>query len=258
MNPPSQLLAIDAGNSRVKIGVFERIAAPGELPKPLKTLAFPVGDPIPWDRLPASVERAVIAGSNPREIARILAAWRASTIPIPQFVESFERLPLNINVPAPERVGMDRLLNAVAANVLRPEEQPAIIVSCGTATTVDYVSETGVFEGGAILPGFDLGGRSLHDYTALLPFVSSNELENTPPGSIGKETRAAIASGLLWGQVGAVKEIVGRQTQVGRPPVIFLTGGAATLLAPHLGIAVRREPDLALRGLALTGVNIHD
>ena len=54
-----------------------------------------------------------------------------------------------VNLESPNKVGIDRLLNAVAANVVRANNQPCVIVDTGTATTVDAVSPDGVFEGGA-------------------------------------------------------------------------------------------------------------
>lgn len=257
MNGPSpRWLAIDVGNSRVKFGLFDPVSSPDVLPALIETWAIPVGETVPWDRLDfdQQVGQVVIAGANPQEIDRIITGWPVSGVLRPLVLESPEKLPLRTNVPAPEKVGIDRLLNAVAANVLRPVGEPAIIVSCGTATTVDLVNTAGAFEGGAILPGIELGSRSLHDYTALLPLVQMSDIGSPPTNGIGKETHEAIRSGLLWGQLGAIKEVVSRQAPAGSVPLVLLTGGTSPLLAPHFGKSVRCEPDLALRGLALTVV----
>ena len=86
--------------------------------------------------------------------------------------------------------------------------RPAIIVDSGTATTVDAVDADGVFLGGAILPGFGLLARSLQRYTALLPLITLEELGTGPPPAVGRDTTAAIKSGLFFGQLGAVRELV--------------------------------------------------
>jgi type III pantothenate kinase len=148
------------------------------------------------------------------------------------------------------RVGVDRLLNAVAANVIRPAARPAVIVDTGTATTVDLVNTDGAFEGGAILPGFELCARALHDYTALLPLLSIEELAGEPREPLGRNTRAALRSGLFWGQLGAVKELIERLTPVRTEPLVLLTGGGAVLLASHFPEA-RWEPHLSLQGLVV-------
>ena len=80
-------------------------------------------------------------------------------------------MPLEVELEHPDKVGIDRLLNAVAANRRRQEHVAAILVDAGSAVTVDYLDGNGVFRGGAIFPGFRLMARALHDYTALLPIV---------------------------------------------------------------------------------------
>ena len=110
------------------------------------------------------------------------------------------------------------------------------------------VSADGAFEGGAILPGLALSAKALHEYTALLPLVSVMELGQATPEPLGRNTRAAIRSGLFWGQLGAVKELIERQ--IGSDADIFVTGGGGALLAEHLPSA-RFEPHLPLQGLVL-------
>ncbi len=211
----------------------------------------------------------VVAGSNPGEVGRVCRAWPATWAP-PHCLADRADLGLPIDVDFPENVGIDRLLNAVSANVLRGERQPAIIIDSGTATTVDYVSPAGAFCGGAILPGFDLCARALHEYTALLPLVPMSRIiqRDGLPAELGRNTDAAITSGLYWGHVGAVKELMRRLMHVAAPgegassaaasaselPFLVLTGGAAPLLLPHLPTFVCHEPHLALQGLALVAL----
>jgi len=169
---------------------------------------------------------------------------------------------LTIDVDEPRKVGIDRLLNAVAANTLRQTDQGAIIVDTGTATTVDVVSSEGHFAGGSILPGFELSAKSLHDYTALLPLIPVSDLRQQEPVVLGKDTTNAIRSGLFWGQLGAVRELI-HQFQnhslfktCPEPPLVLLTGGGSSLLAPHLDELVRFEPLLTLQGLAIVAQEI--
>lgn len=65
-------------------------------------------------------------------------------------------LPLEVRLPRPDMVGIDRLVDAVAVNRLRDASRPAVIVDVGTAITVDLVSADGAFLGGAILPGLQM------------------------------------------------------------------------------------------------------
>ncbi len=151
----------------------------------------------------------------------------------------------------PDHVGIDRLLDAVAANLLRAEHQPAIIIDSGTATTVNAVSADGVFEGGAILPGLALQARSLHQYTALLPLIDVRSLADDQIDAMGRNTYEAISSGLWFGQIGAIRELTGQFVKsCAGPHLLLVTGGMGRWLAPALGEQFRFEPHLALRGLA--------
>ena len=255
----SRLLLIDAGNTRVKAGFCAQPSpAARSLPQFTACVAVPCGTSLPWDQLvhnggTASGVTAAIAGSNPKEIDRIVREWPAGW-PAPQIVNDRRTFPLTIDVDFPDKVGIDRLLGAIAVNVIRKPQQPAVIISSGTATTVDYVNEQGHFCGGAILPGFDLCAKALNQYTALLPLIEIDlvlEAGGTPD-EIGRNTHAAITSGLYWGHVGAVKDLLHRHTQIApSESLVLLTGGAAPLLRPHLPGSVHSEPHLALQGLAL-------
>lgn len=236
-------------------------AIPGirqSLPVCLDSFTCPANVPLPWAQLVtwatqrnSTCVAAIVAGANPAGISTLRMGW-PDVWPAPTIIEGPGALPLSINLPAPEKVGIDRLLNAVAANRLRAEGQPVIIVDTGTATTVDYVSASGAFEGGAILPGFQLCAASLHEYTALLPLVEVDELSGPPPAALGRSTREAIRSGLFWGQVGAVKELISQLESRANPQALLVvTGGAAPLLGPHLKTHIDPGPYLPLQGLAL-------
>jgi type III pantothenate kinase len=174
--------------------------------------------------------------------------------PNPVVVDNPFDLPLTLNVDSIRAVGVDRLFNAIAANVIRAPGQAVIIVDSGTATTVDVVSSEGVFEGGAILPGFQLCARALHQYTALLPHIPNSELDVSTPEPLGKNTRDAIRSGLFWGQLGAVKELLRHlYKQLPDGALTLVTGGAGRLLAPQMSPDVLHEPFLTLQGLVMVG-----
>ena len=249
-------LAIDAGNTRIKLGLFawSNASPRGELPRCVERAVVLSHEPIPWELLAqwqsatGRWQPAVIAGSNPHDVERVLADWPSSLGSAPHVVANTDDFPLPIRVDEPRRVGIDRLLNAVAVNELRCAGHPAVIVDSGTATTVDVVSSDGAFAGGAILPGLALSAKALHEYTALLPLVSVLELGQATPESLGRNTRAAIRSGLFWGQLGAVKELIERQA--GAAAEVFVTGGGGALLAAHLPHA-RFESHLPLQGLVL-------
>jgi type III pantothenate kinase len=219
MKMPDQefTLTVDVGNSRIKFGLFERPdPAPVNrtLPASSDSLAVAVDREVDWKGIirhfghrMLRITRAVMAGVNPAGMTRLLAGWHQSGWPEPRIIDRAAELPLRTDVENPDHVGIDRLLDAVAANLLRTEQQPAVIIDSGTATTVNAVSAEGVFLGGAILPGLALQARSLHQYTALLPLIDVRSLADDPVDAVGRNTYDAISSGLWFGQIGAIREL---------------------------------------------------
>jgi type III pantothenate kinase len=253
------VLAADVGNSRTKFGLFTRGAdAPGELPVCVESWAISHQGSIPWDEIRRAAHSrgcdsfdGLVAGANPGGVRQVLATWPVNNYGSPQVIDDPAAFPLKVNLDAPSKAGIDRLLNAVAANVIRGPGQPCIIVDTGTATTVDAVSPEGAFEGGAILPGFELSARALHHYTALLPYISIEELVEQSKDPLGTNTREALRSGLFWGQIGAIRELIARLSERWKKsPLVLLTGGGAALASPQIREA-RWEPHLSLQGLVI-------
>ena len=165
-------------------------------------------------------------------------------------------LPIAVDLKSPERVGVDRLLGAVAANRLRDAGRAAIVVDLGSAITVDLVTAAGAFVGGSIMPGVAMSARALHEGTDALPHEPKSQLDEPPP-VLGASTSTAIESGLYWGAVGGVREIVARLAEsAGGEPHVFLTGGAAPAVAQLLGESTRYIPHLVLAGIVLAGANL--
>ncbi len=233
------LLAIDVGTSRMKLAWY----SPGkesleELPTPddfLELQSTADAELLSqWtNNLPLAGATCLLASVH-REttqwLTNELAARGLATIQ--ELLHN--DLPLTIHTTHPDQTGIDRLLNAVAANRLRQPDRPAIIVDMGTAITVDLVSADGAFDGGGILPGIHLSARALQTGTDVLPLVELDESQS-PPEALGKSTEAAIAAGLYWGAVGAVRELIDRlSARCETVPELFITGGDGSQIAASL------------------------
>jgi type III pantothenate kinase len=262
-------ITIDAGNSAVKVALLidhrvaatERIAtddaaARGQLGVRLQALLAREHDEAP-DRT-RSRRGIVLVSVVPAWTEAVMhAAVRAA---VPLLLADHGSIPIEARLPHPERIGSDRLINAYA--VARLHGTPAIVVDLGTATTVDAVDGGGAFLGGAILPGVELGLRALAGGTALLPDVDPV----APRQAIGCDTGEAIRSGVVFGHVGAVRELVMRMTAELGPhekPHVVVTGGFSAAPwaglfvdsgGPAAAIADLLDPQLTLRGLGL----LHD
>jgi type III pantothenate kinase len=255
------IVAVDIGNSRIKFGWFtapadrSSIKSP-DLPQPHRVFALPTAG---WDEAELRNWSAEIPQSTPWWIASVnrpaaarLMKWIDGRFPTRQL--SHGDLPIAVAVEQPERVGIDRLAGAVAANQLREPERPAIVIGVGTAITVDLITAAGVFRGGAILPGIGMSARALDEFTDLLPRSPLEELSVAPP-ALGTSTLSAIHSGLYWGAVGAMRELIAKLSeQIDKPslrPELFLTGGAAASVAAELDPTARYVEYLVLAGIAL-------
>ncbi|NTV09863.1 MAG: type III pantothenate kinase, partial [Zoogloea sp.] len=117
-----------------------------------------------------------------------------------------------------------------------------LVVTAGTATTVDVLDAQGLFRGGLILPGLELMRRSLAGNTAQLPFADGHFAD------FPQNTADAIFSGCLHAQAGAVERMFARIA--GEPGAqCLLNGGAAAELAAVLDIPFRPADNLVLDGL---------
>ncbi len=252
MNDP--FLAVDIGNNQIKLGVFLS-ADTDALPRPDQIWTMAARDTTfdqLAERLPPTGLSWVVATVH-RAAERRLAGWVKRYRPDDTYRRlDNANLPINARVESPEHVGADRLLAAVAVNRLRDAGRAAIVVDAGSAITVDLVSSDGDFEGGVILPGFEMTARALSEGTDLLPLVDG-QLVVDSPAVVGKSTVAAIRSGLFWGGVGAVRELIGRiSLGLTDKPQVFVAGGDAGRLAPFLDDDVHVVSDLVLSGIAIT------
>ena len=153
---------------------------------------------------------------------------------------------LNIKYKNPAEVGADRIANAVAAVKLYPGKN-IVIIDFGTATTFDVVSQNKEYLGGAILPGIRMSMESLFAATAKLPRVEIQEPEHV----VGKTTIESIQSGLYFGQIGMVKELIQQikaEAFQGEDPTVIATGGFSSLFE-ETGLFEVAIPTLVLQGL---------
>jgi type III pantothenate kinase len=259
------VLLADVGNSRIKLALLDEAAAGAAaggqgLPtiqrrQDLDSRSFHPENLERW-LLAAAPGPAVILVASVYEAAatRLEAAVAEISAtrhrPIRQRRIRHTDLPLAVSLPEPGRVGIDRLAAAAAASLIKPAATGAVVVDCGTATTIDLVSAAGGFLGGAILPGPVLMARALAEGTSKLPAVAALAGGGLP-AMPGRSTDEAIAAGVGFGIRGAVGRLVAEaRAALGGDSRTILTGGWAATVADALPDAVV-VPDLVLSGIAL-------
>ncbi len=245
--PADALLAIDIGNTRIGLGVWDGDGIHD-------TQRVPLAHPEQWraaiatavDALRGATRAVVIASVNPPHTRKIRALLSDITrLPV-LCVRDDLPPPIAADVDDPNEIGVDRLCAAAAA--WERIQGACAVASFGTAITVDCVSADGRFLGGTILPGLQLSCDALHTGTAQLPRIQPS----APTSVFGRNTRAAITGGVVYGAVGALREIVERfATELGEWPQLVLTGGNAALVAELADFVDAVVPDLCLLGIAL-------
>lgn len=237
----------DIGNSRIKVA---RASETGEIMTPI---AFPLSDATAWTSALRTQDwlqpesRWTIASVNPPAASKLAEVLSGQPR---RWLHSARDVPTPHVLARPEKTGADRALAVRAARSEFPDKGPLIIVMCGTAITVEYVDQHGVWQGGAIAAGLMPIARALNRDTAQLPELRITD-EPVPP--LSDETHGALAAGLYWGLVGAVRELVSQQSHAAAPhkPLIIWGGGDAHWLAAAIGGPTAIvEPYLVLKGIA--------
>ena len=229
------ILAVDCGNSRLKWGLHENGGW-------RKTGAVPLSEigrlEKSWRRL-VPADKVVVANVAGRSVRNRLETLFARRSMVPAWVKAKRHeCGVTNGYGRPDQLGPDRWAALIGAwSILRG---PCLVVTAGTATTVDVLRGDGRFVGGVILPGVDLMKRSLTRGTAELPFARGRF--SAEP----RNTADAIETGCLLAQAGAIERAFATMEP---GAACVLAGGAARRIARHLNIPVRLVDNLVLEGL---------
>lgn len=244
------LIAINVGNCRTQIGLFDKGTLDREQHFANDDQAGCVKQIVTWwksitDSSPASI---VLASVN-EEVAKNLSSEVEDRLTV-EVYRVGDDLPLPIGRQLdPETItGVDRLLNAAAAYDTLKEA--CIVVDAGTAITVDFVDGEGTFQGGAIAPGARLQLKALHDSTDALPDI---EFTRPDQDAFGRSTSQAMLKGVYQGIRGMVWKLVEQYAEVyGAYPLVIATGGDAETLFHDDELIDRIVPNLTLDGIMVT------
>lgn len=245
-------LCLDIGNSQLHGGVFN-----GELRLQFRKTTLPLGSSDEFGVFftavlrengidPAAIRQIAICSVVPPALYPIRSACVKYFRCEPFVLQAGVRTGLKVKYRNPHEVGADRIAAAIGATQRRPGTN-IIVVDCGTATTLDVVTATGDYLGGAILPGVGISVESLAGRTAKLPTVEIAK----PASALGKSTIESIQSGVFHGQAGAIRRLIDELTREAfgnEPRSVIGTGGFARLLMAE-GLFDEVVPELVLLGL---------
>lgn len=248
-NAEKNVLAVDVGNTVTRLGLYagEELSGTFELTTPERLTADEA-----WLRLEEILGTlgvdelwgAILGCVVPTHTD----AWREALASVcetrPLVVGPGLKTGVRMRYDDPSEVGADRVADVVAAR--ERYGAPVVVVDLGTTTNFEVVDAEGAFAGGIIAPGVALGARSLAAAAARLPMI---ELR-APETVIGRNTRAAMQSGVVLGEVARIDgllEAIARELDA--DAIVVLTGDGAEAMAQLLTHDVLVDETLTLRGL---------
>src|SRR6476619_3440142 len=250
--PPPMLLAVDVGNTQTHLGAFDgerlvehwrfqtRAGATGdELAERIAGMLALSG--VKLDDLDAVCVSSVVPPLG-AQYEQLTARYTSATcLAIGPGVKT--GMPIRIDNPL--EVGADRLVNAVAA--YERFKAACVVVDFGTGINFDAVSEAGESLGGAIAPGLEISLTALVERAARIGRIEREE----PETAIGRSSRAAIQSGVVFGFAGLIDGVVRRIEEELGDATMLATGGLAAAIVPFTETIDEVDEMLTLKGLRL-------
>ena len=249
-------LAIDIGNTSTKFGLFKD-EEPFEM-----TFGFPTSSIISrknfrTELLPklealGKLKSIIIASVVPKASAALTEILECSHEETKIRVLKNSDIPIVNKYDNPEEVGIDRLLSSLAAYKMfgKDAKKPVIVISFGTATTIDCINAEGDYLGGIITLGIEASAKHLHQIAAQLPEIELS----FPKNILGRTTIESILSGIMNGAVamieGLVKKLQGENFS-GKEIIVVATGGLANLFENKTPVINHIAPHLVLEGIAI-------
>lgn len=254
-----KLLALDIGNSNIKVGIFEVgrlirfwriVTEPGSPEKVNHQVRQFLNNELPSDLVPDSlVYCTVVPPLEAAIIQPIVETYGLKPDNVLPVIPGQVDVPVDLGGYPADQLGPDRLVNAVAAHAMF-REQNVLVVDFGTATTFDVVDAEGNFRGGVIVPGMETFWRILVNRTARLPEVPLKR----PPSILGQNTVECLQAGLSAGYLGLYDQIIKqiRAELAGTELMVVMTGGLAEVFQELTGGVFKVDhvdPWLTIKGL---------
>ena len=246
------LLALDAGNTNITIGVFDgksllltmRITT--KLPRTSDEYGILLKNLMRDNDIdPSQIDAAIISSVVPAVMHSLKNGLYKYLHVDPLIVQPGVRTGIRIVTENPSQIGADRIVDAVGA--YEKYGGPVLVLDFGTATTYDLVDEKGQFLCGITAPGIRTAGRALWQEAAKLP-----EIEIKKPKSIlAKETISSMQAGLVYGQIGQTEYIIDKvREESGFAGLkVVATGGLGAMIAAETKKIDIYDANLTLDGM---------
>jgi len=250
-------LAIDIGNTGTKFGLFKQDES-FEMTFHFPTASIIADENIKTELLPkiaalGTLDSIIIASVVPKASEALTEILACSHEEAKIKVLKNSDVPIVNTYHTPEQVGIDRLLSSLAAYRMFGKEakKPLIVISLGTATTIDCVNADGEYLGGIITLGVESSAKYLHHIAAQLPEIDLA----FPKNILGKTTTESIQSGIMNGAIAMIEGLVQKLHQenfAGKEVIVITTGGLSEFFKGKVSMINHLAPHLVLEGIAFT------
>ena len=246
------ILTIDVGNTNITCGVFDgdvivasfRITT--KMPRTSDEYGMILYNLLEQNNIqPMDIGDAIICSVVPNVMHSLRGGLVKYFHITPIIVEAGIKTGIRIVTPNPQQIGADRIVDAVGAYEIYGG--PVLVIDFGTATTYDFVDESGAFLGGITAPGIRISAKALSEDAAKLP-----EIEIKKPESIlGKDTITSMQAGIVYGHIGQTEYIINKvKEEVGLENVkTVLTCGLGRIIANDTTFIHIYDPNLTLKGI---------
>ena len=246
------ILTIEVGNTNITCGVFDgdvivasfRITT--KMPRTSDEYGMILYNLLEQNNIqPMDIGDAIICSVVPNVMHSLWGGLVKYFHITPIIVEAGIKTGIRIVTPNPQQIGADRIVDAVGAYEIYGG--PVLVIDFGTATTYDFVDESGAFLGGITAPGIRISAKALSEDAAKLP-----EIEIKKPESIlGKDTITSMQAGIVYGQIGQTEYIINKvKEEVGLENVkTVVTGGLGRIIANETTCIDIYDPNLTLKGI---------
>jgi type III pantothenate kinase len=230
-------LAIDVGNTRVKIAVFEKDKLVELFVFNKTKILSEIKDILKKHEISTGIMSNVasISDSKLKKIKNLVQI---------HIISSLTEVPFKNLYKTPETLGVDRIA-LVAGAVSQFSGHNVLVIDAGTCITFDFVNSEGEYIGGAISPGLKMRFNSLNHFTANLPLLEKDELTDF----IGTNTKESMNSGVINGVIQEIDGVINQYKKKFLDLTVVLTGGDTNFLAKQLKSSIFANQNLLLHGL---------
>ena len=247
------LLTIDVGNTNIVLGVMKGLELVAsfrmttQMPRTSDEYGITLVEMLKNNQIAIDdIEGVIISSVVPGIMHSLKNSIKKYINKQPLIVGPGVKTGLSIKTDNPRAVGVDRIVNSVAAYELYGG--PCMTIDFGTSTTYDLVTEKGEFIGGLITPGIRICADAMWQRAAQLP-----HMEIKRPKSIldCKNTISSMQAGLVYGYIGQVEYIIKKvREEMGRPDLkVIATGGLSTIIRDGTDAVEVYDSMLTLKGL---------